>query len=74
MSTKIHSAIVLPQGTLNIFCKDGMSPLDVNNVEHIWNFGGRIQFKDCGIENEWMALKQGEADMLNKWTMATGGQ
>ena len=53
---KIHSAIIFPASTFNFLCKDGLSPLDVFNIEHIYQFGGNMQFVNCGADNEYVVL------------------
>ena len=53
---------------MNIYCKDGLSALDVYNIEHIYHFGsGNLTFKDCGAANEWVALNQAYQDMYHAW-------
>ena len=61
----IHSAIILPTSTVRFFCKDGLSPIDVLNIEHIYRFGGDMQFVNCGADNELVALWQAKLDMLD---------
>ena len=53
----VHSVILLPGDHMRYFCKDGLSPLDVNNVGKILNFGGSIEAVDCGAQNEYVVLK-----------------
>ena len=59
----VHSVILLPGNTLTYFCKDGLSPLDVNNVGTILNFGGSIKPVNCGASNEYATLVQAKGDM-----------
>ena len=63
MSTNLHQLLILPGSNVNIFCKDGLSSLDVDNVKKIFNFGGNIQMKNCGPQNEWEAINQSMDDM-----------
>ena len=56
MSTSVHQLLILPGGTVDFLCIDGMSALDVLNIEHLFNFGGELQFVNCGAENIWVAL------------------
>ena len=56
MSTNINTTIILPGSYFNIFCKDGLSPLDVLHIKTIYNFGGNIKFQDCGGENQFDAI------------------
>ena len=50
-----------------IYCTDGLSALDVVNIEKVYHFGENIVFQDCGApyENEWSALKQSAEDMYH---------
>ena len=65
MSTSIHSVILMPSSTYQIFCKDGLSPLDLHHVEKLLNFGANIKAINCGAENEYAALHQAKADMYD---------
>ena len=67
MSTELNSVLIVPGSTMNIFCKDGLSALDVYNIEHVYHFGGNMVFKDCGAPNEWVALNQSTEDMYHMW-------
>ena len=59
----VHSVILLPGNQLTYFCKDGLSPLDADNVGRILNFGGSIKAVDCGASNEFATLWQAVGDM-----------
>ena len=61
----VHSIILLPGDKMRYFCKDGLSPLDVNNVGQILNFGGDIEAVDCGASNEYATLAQANGDMYD---------
>ena len=61
--TKIHQVIILQGGTVRYFCKDGLSSLDVMQVNKIMNFGGKIIPVNCGAENEFAALRQAYTSM-----------
>ena len=59
----VNSVIILPGAKFNFFCIDGLSPLDVLNIKHIYRFGGHMQFFDCGAANEYVGLVQTMDDM-----------
>ena len=59
----IHSTIMLPGSTYEFVCVDGLSPLDVLNIEHIFHFGGDMRFVNCGADNEYVAMYQARDDM-----------
>ena len=63
MSTTVHQAIILPKGKLNVYCKDGLSAIDVLNIQHIYHFGGNFNFINCGADNEYAGLFQAKSDM-----------
>ena len=63
----VHSVILLPGNNLTYYCKDGLSPLDVQNIEHLLNFGGNIKAVDCGAGNEYVTLMQAMGDMMNMY-------
>ena len=73
MSSLIHSALVLPGSMLKFYCKDGLSPLDVDHIEKIFNFGGSIVAVDCGVLNEWVAYNQSFIDMKKEYKKAVAG-
>ena len=56
MSTTIHQVIILPGQTVSVYCKDGLSAIDVLNIEHIYNFNGNMKFVNCGAPNQYVAL------------------
>ena len=60
----VHSVILLPGETLTYFCKDGLSPLDAQNGERIFNFGGTLKAVDCGVPNEWASLHRAVMGMI----------
>ena len=66
----IQSLIIIPGDTVRFFCKDGLSPLNVLNIEHIYQFGGDMKFVNCGADNEYVALEQAVSDMNEKWPYA----
>ena len=63
MSSNVNSALILPGSTMNFFCKDGLSPLDVNHIQQVFNFGGNIKLVNCGVENTWVAFQEAQVDM-----------
>lgn len=63
MSTNVHSVLILPGSTFKLYCKDGLSPLDVNHIESVFNFGGTVKAVDCGMANQLVAFHQMWADM-----------
>ena len=63
MSTETHSVIIMPGGTANLYCVDGLSPLEVQHIKTFLNFGGAINAVDCGPQNEYMMLWQAELNM-----------
>ena len=66
MSTTVHSLIIMPGKSTNIYCKDGLSALDFYHVEQLFNFG-EIKFVDCGAENEFVAFADASDSMTRKW-------
>ena len=50
MSTSAHSVFLLPKGTLNVFCIDGLSAFEIENVKKFYNFGGNVTYNNCGPE------------------------
>ena len=67
MSSSVHSIILLPGSQFEYMCKDGLSPLEVQNVEHIFNFGGSMKAVNCSAEHEYTALRHARGDM---WHLA----
>ena len=65
MSTTIHNLIVLPGNQVRFFCADGLSPLDVSNIQRLFRFGGDLKFINCGPANEYAGLFQAQSDMLS---------
>ena len=63
MSTTAHSVLILPGGFIQFYCKDGLSPYEVMNIQHFYNFGGNIKMVNCGVENEFAALDEAVFDM-----------
>ena len=66
MSTSVHSVVILPGSKMNLFCQDGLNPLEVQNIKKIFNFGGSIKATNCGAANEWVALEQAIVDMKER--------
>ena len=56
MSSATHQLVLLPGSTATFFCKDGLSPIDVQEIEHFFYFGGNIQFVNCGTANEYIGF------------------
>ena len=54
---------MLPGDKVNFFCKDGLSAATVHNIDLIYNFGGDLQFVDCGAGNILAGLSQAEETM-----------
>ena len=65
MSSSVHQLVILPNGQTNVYCKDGLSPLDVMHIDSIFNFGGKMNFVDCGAVNHWTGLEQAVGDMVH---------
>ena len=72
MSTVFHQVIILPGDTDSFYCKDGLSSIDVYNIEHIFNFGN-MKFVNCGAPNQFVGLKQAEGDMGYLYVHARAG-
>ena len=67
MVTKVHQLVLLPGKTMQFFCKDGLSPATVFNIDLIYRFSGNLKFINCGTGNIYAALWQAKEDMYNKW-------
>ena len=53
---QVHSLIIVPGSTASLVCTNGLSPLDVMNIEKIMNFGGKYKFTDCSVGDQYVAL------------------
>ena len=80
MSSSVHSIMLLPGSTLTVACTDGMSSLNILNVQKLFNFGntsmvgsGNIKFANCGIENQYSSLEIAEHNMFDLWLNARDG-
>ena len=73
MSSSVHSAIILPGATTKLYCKDGLSPLDVQNIDKVINFGGSMKFINCTPANEYVGTMQALGDMSYMWAHARAG-
>ena len=67
MSFQIHQLLILKGSKVQIYCKDGLSSLDVYNIQHIFRLGGNIKFVNCGAANQYAAYSQAGFDMQDKW-------
>ena len=56
-----------------MLCSDGLSPMDVLHIQHIYNFGGKLDFVNCGPKNVYLGLIQSFSDMSDKWWDAKDG-
>ena len=65
MSTNVHSAVILPGATMKVYCVDGMSALEVLNVQKLFNFGGQMKFENCGVPNVFGGLQDGATTLGN---------
>ena len=65
--TTVHNVILLPSSTLKIICSDGLSLNEIQKIKKIFNFGGKIEVKDCGPEVEEHVLHKSIGDMLALW-------
>ena len=68
MSTHIHNLIILPGNDVQFFCKDGMSPATVYNINKIYKLGGELKFVNCGAGNIYAGLEQAYGDMTVKYS------
>ena len=59
----IGQAILAPGDTVKIFCTDGLAPKTVENVEKWFNFGGNIQYINCGPKVEDLVLQKSYKSM-----------
>ena len=65
--TAIHNAIILPGGTMRFYCKNGLSSIDVYNIQKLYNFGGSMKFVNCDTGSQWVALHQATYDMYDRY-------
>ena len=65
MVTKVHQLVILPGKTVQFFCKDGLSPATVFNIDQIYKFGGDLKFVNCGTGNIYAGLDQAYFDMAS---------
>ena len=63
MSTSVNSLILVPGSTSVMYCKDGLSPIDVNHIKKFFNFGGNVVFNNCGASTQFSTLWKAKADM-----------
>ena len=70
MSTVVHSFFLGPYDTVRVFCKDGLSSLDIKNIEDIYDFGGKFQLIDCGVGYEDVVLHKAARTMGNLYSHA----
>ena len=54
----IGQAILASGDTVKIFCTDGLAPKTVQNVKMWFNFGGKIQYINCGAKVEDLILQK----------------
>ena len=64
MGSKINRVIILPGGQVNFYCKDGLSSIDVLQIQRIYLFGGNLKFVNCGAFNESIGLDMAIRDMF----------
>ena len=69
----VHELILAPGNVANIYCKDGLTSLDVYEIKSIFNFGGEIKFVNCQPENMYVTLVQAYGDMEYHWEHAKAG-
>ena len=67
MSINIHQLILFPGNKVNFLCTDGLAKMDIYNIDKIYNFGGKIKAKNCGIQNEYVVLAQTYHQMHALW-------
>ena len=60
---KIHELLIQPGSKVKIYCKDGLSSTTVLAIDHIFNFGGKVKFINCGAANIYAELLQAEGSM-----------
>ena len=72
MSSTVKQVLILPGSAVNFYCKDGLSALDLLNIQKVFHFGGKIEFVDCGGENWYVGLEQSYQDMFSKWMLTAG--
>ena len=66
MSTSLNSVIILPGSRADFYCADGLSPVDKQNIQKIFNFGGQLKFANCGVENMWVAFQLAKGTMQDE--------
>ena len=59
----IHTAILLPGNTGKFFCVDGLSTAEQFNIESLLNFGGKLEFVNCGAQKEYELIFKAWKDM-----------
>ena len=47
---------MMPGDVVQFFCKDGLSPATVFQIERIYRFGGNMKFVNCGVGNMYAGL------------------
>ena len=72
MSTNVHSVILMPGSTARLICQNGLSPIDVQHIKQIINFGGKLKFIHCTVSNEFIAQAQAYMNMADKARSSRG--
>ena len=70
MSTVVHSFFLGPSDTVRVFCVDGLSSLDIQKIDDIYDFGGKFQLVDCGVGYEYVVLQKAAGTMGNLYFTA----
>ena len=67
MLKHIHQLIIEPGSTVKMLCKDGLSAATVYNIDKIYHFGGKFEFKDCGAGAIYAGLTQALDSVQDKY-------
>ena len=61
--TTIHTAVLTPGDTGTFYCVDGLSTPEQFHISTLLNFGGKLQFINCGAQKEFELIEKAMIDM-----------